>query len=73
MSDHSDYVSEATVGVNECNYPDKLETGGVCVINIEEDEQILHERLLAEESEKIVLEAAIENKRQGKCGLQYWE
>ena len=72
MSDHSDYDSEATVGDNERNYRDKLETGNVRAINIEEDREILREQLLAEETEKQVLEAAIENKIQGECGLQYW-
>ena len=49
-------------------------------INIEEDREILREQLLAEETEKQVLEANIaqriavmENKIQGECGLQYWE
>ena len=72
MSDHSDYDSEATVGDNERNYQDKLETGNVRAINIEEDREILREQLLAEETEKQVLEAAIGNKIQGECGLQYW-
>ena len=59
MSDHSDYDSEATVGDDERNYQDKLETGNVRATNIEEDREILRERLLAEETEKQVLEAAI--------------
>ena len=80
MSDHSDYDSEATVGDNKRNYQDKSDTGNVRVINIEEDREILRERLLAEKTEKQVLEAAIaqriavmENKIQGECGLQYWK
>ena len=52
MSDHSDYDSEATVGDDERNYQDKLETGNVRAINIEEDREILRERLLAAETEK---------------------
>ena len=79
MSDHSDYDSEATVGDNERNYQDKSETGNVRAINIEEDREILRERLLAEETKKKGLEVAItqriagmENKIQGECGLQYW-
>ena len=80
MSDHSDYDSEATVGDDERNYQDKLETGNVRAIKIEDDIEILCDRLLAEETENKGLEAAItqhiagmENKIQGECGLQYWK
>ena len=73
MSDHSDYVRQATVGDNECNYRKNLETGDVRAINIEEDIQNLLERLLAEEKEKKELETANENKIQKQCWLQYWE
>ena len=79
MSDHSDYDNEATVGDDERIYQDKSETGNVRAINIEEDREILRERLLAEETKKKGLEVAItqriagmENKIQGECGLQYW-
>ena len=73
MSDRSDYDNEATVGDDERNYQDKSETGNVRAINIKDDKEFLRKRLLAEEREKEVLEAAIENKIPEQCGLQYWE
>ena len=49
ISDHTDYVKQATAVENESNHPENLESGDVCVINIVNDEQNLLERQSAEE------------------------
>ena len=59
MSDHSDYDSQATVSDDKGDYTDNSETSNVCAISIKEDWEILRKRLLAEEKEKKVFEAAI--------------
>ena len=52
MSDLSGYDSQATVSDDEDSYTDSSETGNVRAINIQEDPEILRERLLAEEKKK---------------------
>ena len=59
MSDHSGYDSQATISDDEGNYTDNSETNNLRAINIKENWKILHERLLVEEKEKTVFEAAI--------------
>ena len=73
MSDRADYDSEATVDDNERYCLDKSESGDVRAINVKDDVDFLRQRLLAEEKEKEILDAAIEKKNPEKCGLQYWE
>ena len=68
MSDRADYDSEATVDDNERYCLDKSESGDVRAINVKDDVDFLRQRLLAEEKEKEILDAAIEKKIRKNVG-----